>query len=152
MSTLLQILTHAGTTCLAIGLLASCSSASEPVIATSFDDLAPTPIATATGSSVKLNVAVYTTPSQPPPAGDDGVELIVTDATTGDPVEGLTLAVTPWMPAMGHGTCCIPTFTNKGKGHYVSTDVSLFMPGEWQLRTQFSGKVSDFVTPTFDVP
>jgi len=60
------------------------------------------------------------------------------------------------MPAMGHGTCCTPVFTDQGNGHYVSTDVSLFMPGEWELQTHLSnadsGTVEDTVNPTFDVP
>jgi hypothetical protein len=91
------------------------------------------------------------------------VELVITDAATGAPVEGLTISMTPWMPAMGHGTCCTPVFTDNGGGRYVSTAVSLFMPGEWQLRTEISSPLgganeslpailSDFVAPTFDVP
>ena len=152
MSTLLRTLTHFACACLAAGPLASCSSASEP-IATSFSHLAPTPVAVATGSSGKLSVAVYTTPTQPPPAGLDGVELVVTDAVTGAPVEGLSIAMTQWMPAMGHGASGAgPTFTEKGNGRYLSSAVSLFMPGEWQLRTQLSGPISDFVVPAFDVP
>jgi len=152
MSTLLQTLTHLGGACLAVGLLASCSSASEP-IATSLSHLAPTPVGpVAISDSGKLKVAVYTTPTQPPPAGVDGVVLMITDATTGAPVEGLTLAVTPWMPAMGHGSCCVPEFTETGKGRYVSTEVSLVMPGEWELRTQISGKIDDTAAPTFDIP
>lgn len=152
MSTLLQTLTHAVGACVAAGLVASCSSASEP-IATSLSHLAPSPIAPATTSDDrKLIVAVYTTPTQPPPAGVDGIVLVITDVATGKPVEGLTLEVTPWMPAMGHGSCCTPQFTDMGKGHYVATDVSLVMQGEWQLRTKISGKVDDSVAPTFDIP
>jgi hypothetical protein len=152
MSALLTTLAHIGGACVAAGLVTSCSSASEP-IATSLSHLAPTPIAPATTSDGhKLIVAVYTTPTQPPPAGVDGIVLVITDATTGAPVEGLNLAVTPWMPAMGHGSCCTPEFTDMGKGHYVATDASLVMQGEWQLRTKISGKVDDTVAPTFDIP
>jgi hypothetical protein len=151
MSTLLSTLTHVGSAYVAAGLVASCSSANEPV-ATSFSHLARIPIATATSDSGKLNIAVYTTPNQPPPVGVDGVEVVVTEATTGVPIEGLSFAVTPWMPAMGHGTCCTPVFADMGNGRYVSQQVSLYMPGEWQLRTQLSGTVEDSVAPTFDVP
>ncbi len=152
MSALLQTWPHVFIVCVATSLLASCSGGSEPILATSFDDLAPTPLATAEGDSGNLKVAVYSTPTQPPAAGEVGMVMVVTAATTGAPVEGLSLAVTPWMPAMGHGSCCVPTFKDMGKGRYESKDVSLVMQGEWQLRTQFSGKVDDSAAPTFDVP
>jgi hypothetical protein len=56
------------------------------------------------------------------------------------------------MPAMGHGTSITPTATDMGSGVYAITDLSLFMPGEWELRTQFTGPVDDTAAPTFDVP
>jgi hypothetical protein len=92
---------------------------------------------------------------QPPVEGLNSAEYTVTDATTQAPVDGLTVSLVPWMPAMGHGTSIVPTLTPMGNGVYLFTDLSLFMAGEWQLRTQFSGlsgQVSDSAAPTFSVP
>lgn len=100
----------------------------------------------------KLKVDLRTSPDQPPTVGVDSVELVVTDGESGAPLDGLTVTMTPWMPAMGHGASVPPELQAMGKGRYVFTNVSLFMPGEWQLRTQFSGEVSDCVEPIFNVP
>ncbi len=108
-------------------------------------------LATIASDGGKLQVAFRAAPSQPLVAGLQCVELAVTDASTGAGVDGLSITMTPWMPAMGHGASVTPAVTALGGGRYVFTNVSLFMPGEWQLRTQFSGQVTDSVEPTFDV-
>ena len=108
-------------------------------------------IATPTSDSGKLHVAIHSAPYEPLVAGQQCVELVVTDASNGAAVDVLTVTLTPWMPAMGHGASVTPTVTPLGDGRYVFTTVSLFMPGEWQLRTQFSGQVTDSVEPTFSV-
>jgi hypothetical protein len=105
---------------------------------------------TIVSNSGKLRVEVRTSPTQPPPRGVISVELAVTDLS-GSPVDGLATSIVPWMPAMGHGTSIVPTITPKGSGIYISTQVSLFMPGEWQLRTSFTGSASDYVAPSFQV-
>jgi hypothetical protein len=110
-----------------------------------------TALATMTSADGKLDVAVHSAPYQPLIAGLQCVELVVTDPSTGAGVDGLAITMTPWMPAMGHGASVTPLLTPLGQGRYVFTNVSLFMPGEWQLRTQFSGEVSDSVDPTFNV-
>jgi hypothetical protein len=99
----------------------------------------------------KLRVSVYSAPYQPLIAGTSCLELVVTDPSTGAAVDGLSITMTPWMPAMGHGADTIPALTPLGQGRYVFTEVGLFMPGEWQLRTQFSGEVTDSIEPTFNV-
>jgi len=98
----------------------------------------------------KLNVHLTTAPDQPPSVGVDGVELLLTDPETGKPVDGEEITLTPFMPAMGHGTDTIPQCQAMGQGRYVCTDVNLFMPGEWQLRFQFSGAVTDSAAPNLD--
>jgi hypothetical protein len=97
-----------------------------------------------------LSVAVRTAPEQPPVQGIDSVQYVFTDKD-GAPVDGLTLAVQPWMPTMGHGSSIVPTVTASGDGTYVVTDVELFMPGEWVLRTTIGGAESDSVTPAFEI-
>jgi hypothetical protein len=132
------------------GLLTNCGGSPSPTNAatTSFPS---TPLSLVTSDAKKLDVEVHTAPYQPLVAGEDSVELLVTDTQTGKPVDGLTVTMTPWMPAMGHGASVTPLLTALGGGKYVFTNVSLFMPGEWQLRIAFSGEVEDSVEPTFNV-
>jgi len=98
----------------------------------------------------KLKITLTSQPQEPPNVGNDSVELVLTDAKTGKPVDGETITLVPFMPTMGHGTSVIPVPQAKGNGHYVFTNVYLFMPGEWQLRFQFSGPVDDSAAP--DIP
>jgi hypothetical protein len=106
---------------------------------------------TTTGDAGALSVQVRTSP-QPPQRGTIGVELTVTNVSDGGPRDGLALAVVPWMPADNHGTSIVPVVTAEGQGKYLLTDVDLFMPGHWELRTTFSGPVMDRAVPAFDVP
>jgi hypothetical protein len=79
-------------------------------------------------------------------------EYTVTDPQ-GAPVDGLTLQVTPWMPAMGHGTSVDPTVSVQGQGIYLVQDIYFYMPGQWELRTDLLHDAStDHVAPTFQIP
>jgi hypothetical protein len=69
-------------------------------------------------------------------------EYVVTDSS-GNPVDGLTLQVQPWMVEMGHGSPLTPTVVAKGQGVYVLTNVDLYMPGDWLLQTTVKGSVLD---------
>jgi hypothetical protein len=109
-----------------------------------------TALQTLSSGSGALQIAVRTSP-QPPLRGIDAVQYAVTNAQ-GAPVLHLALQVTPWMPAMGHGSSIIPTVTEEGGGVYVLTDVDLPMPGAWELQTNFSGTLTDSVTPQFQIP
>ena len=86
------------------------------------------------GSQGKVSIEVRTAPVQPPSRGVTSVEYRITDKN-GAPVDGLTLGVVPWMPDMGHGASISTTVTNEGGGRYLISDVELFMPGKWELRT-----------------
>jgi hypothetical protein len=98
----------------------TCSSASS---------FPATAMSSLTSDGGKLLVAIHSAPYQPLVAGLQCVELVVTDPSTGASVDGLTITMTPWMPAMGHGASVTPSVTPLGQGRYVFTDVSLFMPG-----------------------
>ena len=110
-----------------------------------------TPLATFSGEANRLVIEVRTAPDQPPERGVDAVQFVVKDPS-GTPQDGLQIAATLWMPAMGHGSSVDPTVTARGKGIYVLDNVYLYMPGHWELRTSFSGSVTDRATPAFDVP
>ena len=129
-------------------VLCACSGGAPPSSG-SFPEAALT---TVMSEGASFRVEVRTAPEQPLVVGLDSVELTVTDAVTGAPVDGLSVEMTPWMPSMGHGTSVVPILDAQGHGRYVFTNVSLFMPGEWQLRTTFSGAIDDRVAPVFDVP
>jgi hypothetical protein len=91
----------------------------------------------------KIAIALSTLPTQPPVAGLDAVQVVLTEPTTGEPIEDEQITLVPWMPTMGHGTDVIPQIHSLGKGRYLFTNVNLYMPGEWLLRFEFSGKVTD---------
>lgn len=100
----------------------------------------------------QLEIEVRTAPEQPPSRGDGSVELIIRNATTSAPESGLSIAVVPWMPVMGHGASIVPSVASSSPGTYVITNVDLFMPGTWELRTTVSGSAVDHVTPSFQIP
>jgi hypothetical protein len=108
------------------------------------------PYTTTTSDSGTLVVDVRTSP-QPPARGTNSVELTVTHASDGTPATGLGVGVQPWMPAMNHGSSN-PTITEEGQGRYLVTEVYLYMPGTWELRTTFSGPISDHAAPALSVP
>ncbi len=137
--------------------LAACGGGSSATDATcsSTTTFPVSALSTVTSDSGKLTVAVHTAPYQPLVAGLACVELVVTDRATGASVDGLTVTMTPWMPAMGHGASVTPQTTAMGEGRYLLSNVSVFMPGEWQLRTKLSDPSTpqggDSVEPTFSV-
>jgi hypothetical protein len=104
---------------------------------------------TTTSDLGALRLEMRTWP-QPPAMGTNALELTITDRD-GTPRDDLTVAVSPWMPAMNHGSSAIPTVMPEGHGKYLVTEVYLFMPGLWQLRTSFSGGVTDHVTPAVEI-
>lgn len=131
--------------------LVACSSASSGGSSGNFPS---DPLASQSSDGGRYTVTIRTSPAQPPTPGTSSVDFDVADATTHAPVTGLTIAVVPWMPAMSHGSSVTPTVTEKGDGHYVADDVSLYMQGEWQLRVTLSdgGSEHDETTLTIDVP
>jgi hypothetical protein len=146
--------TVTATVAVVASVLSACGSSQTPPSASSCSATTAFPtsaLATVTSDEGKLSVAFYGAPYQPLVAGTDCLELVVTDPSTGASVDGLSVTMTPWMPAMDHGADTIPVLAALGQGQYVFTGVGLFMPGEWQLRTQFAGQVADNVEPTFNV-
>ncbi len=82
--------------------------------------------------------------------GVNSVEIIIHHATGGD-VAQAELAVTPWMPAMGHGVSQKPSVIERGGGLYSVDNVIFSMTGHWQLQVRVSkGAKTD--TAVFDFP
>jgi hypothetical protein len=101
--------------------------------------------------SGKLQIEASTGPDQPPTRGVSTVSLDISDATTGEPADGLEVAVVPWMPAMGHGTSVKPAVEAKGNGRYVVSRVNMYMGGKWDLRITISGAATDSATLHFSI-
>lgn len=100
----------------------------------------------------RARVEIRTAPEQPPTHGVLSVEYRFVDASNEEPIDGLSLEVTPWMSAMGHGSSVKPSIVATGGGRYVAKNVNAFMPGNWELRTTVSGVIQDSLTPILDVP
>jgi hypothetical protein len=105
-----------------------------------------TPLLTVDSASGTLRIAVFTNP-QPPTSGNVAVRYVITSVASSQPLDGLSLAVIPWMPAMGHGTSVMPSVSAGGPGIYDLASVYLFMAGQWQLRTTITGGASDSAAP-----
>jgi hypothetical protein len=136
---------------LVLGAASACSS--SPV--TEVVGFTASPLVTTQTSAGVYDVDVRTSP-QPPVVGLTQAQLVVKDHATGRPVDGLSIGVVPWMPAMGHGTSLVPTVSASGDGVYTIDQLSLFMAGEWELRLSFErpdgGDGHDTANPAFDVP
>lgn len=65
--------------------------------------------------------------------GPNTLDLVLTDRA-GKPVAGAEIAVTPWMPSMGHGVWEKPVVTDRGRGSYQVGNVAIIMGGDWELR------------------
>lgn len=131
---------------IALVLVAGCSSSVAPTDAT-FESA---PITTVTSNGGALKLAVWTSPTQPPSRGVLTLKLLATDASSGAPLDGLTLDMVPEMPSMGHGTATVPEITAAGDGVYMASDVDLFMQGRWELRVTITGPVTDVCVVPID--
>lgn len=101
--------------------------------------------------SGKLHVVVHSTP-EPFEQGTNSAVFTLRDAN-GAPVDGVALGVTPWMPAMGHGSePLVTSVTPQGNGVYQVDNIVFFMPGSWELRTTYAGAVNDRATLKFQIP
>jgi hypothetical protein len=114
------------------------------------EDFESTPLATVLSDSGAFQLAVFTNP-QPPTNGNVAVRYVITEVASMEPVDGLSLAIVPWMPAMGHGSTVVPSVSAAGSGVYNLNNVYLFMSGQWQLRTTITGGASDSAAPDLSV-
>lgn len=108
-----------------------------------------------------LKIELRTSPAQPIHVGPDNQgELRITDTATGDPVDGLKISVTTWMPVMGHKCASVPVGVKpQGGGAYLLTPLVASMPGACELKISVSTPMPDggtskavsVTSPTFDV-
>ncbi len=109
-----------------------------------------TPFQTVTSSKGLLRVDVRWSPAVPV-RGEDSAQLVFTDEL-GNGIDGLSVAVVPWMPAHGHGTSVQPIAASTDPGVVVATPIYLYMSGEWQLRMTMTGPLDDTAIATVQIP
>ena len=108
-------------------------------------------LATADSTSGHLHVALHAVPD-PLVRGQNVGQVAITD-DAGQPVDGLSLTLIPWMPSHGHGTSVQPEITaTTAVGVFVANPLYLFMAGEWELRMTFEGAFNDTATATVAIP
>jgi hypothetical protein len=114
--------------------------------------IATTPAAVLLTDGGLYRVAIHSAPDAAPSRGVNTLRLFVTRASDGAPATELDLEVVPWMPAMGHGASVKPTVSpGSDPGSYDVSNVNLFMPGLWEIRTTIGGKLADHAAPQFDI-
>lgn len=131
--------------------LAGCGGAPEPASAEPIS-FGAAPLAVLASTAGTKQITVWTSP-QPPVKGVNAVQLQVTDAATGAPLDGLGVQAVPWMPSHAHGTSAKTQVLPQDAGVYQVDNVYFYMDGTWELRTTFSAADGDdTVAPVFDVP
>jgi hypothetical protein len=80
-----------------------------------------------------LSVKLIESKPGPPVKGTNSMTIEVLDGS-GQPVDGATVTVTPWMPDHAHGSAKKPVVTPAGGGKYDVEDIYLAMAGLWQIK------------------
>jgi YtkA-like len=136
----------AATLTLALALAACGGTPPPPEVPASFPPAALVAVASATGA---LHIELRSAPD-PLVRGQNVGQITISDAN-GQPVDGLTLTVLPWMPAHGHGTSVQPAISSSGVGVFIANPLYLFMAGQWELRMTFDGEAHDTATAIVDI-
>lgn len=128
---------------------AGCGGSPPPIppVPSSFPLQAITTVASTSGA---LQVALRSVPD-PPVRGQNVGQLTVTDPS-GQPVDGVTVEVLPWMPSHGHGTSQAVEVTDQGGGVFITNPLYLFMAGEWLIQMKFQGAIDDTATAIVEIP
>jgi hypothetical protein len=127
-----------------LALAAGCTS-----VGTASDDAPLVQVDSVVSTSGDIAVAMLAHGTAPA-RGMHDMQLVLTHVSDGSPVDGLSLEVVPWMPAMGHGTSLTPTVTALGDGVYEIDDLDLYMAGQWELRASF-GTPADKAAPALQI-
>ncbi len=108
----------------------------------------PLVVTTSNGTFV---IEASTSDGRQPGRGLVTFDFFIVRSAGGAPVSELTVKVTPWMPAMGHGAPEPKRVVPHDLGHYRVEDVALYMPGMWELRTSIAGPTDEHATLALEV-
>ncbi|HTR54557.1 MAG TPA: FixH family protein [Kofleriaceae bacterium] len=99
------------------------------------------------GAAGALDFALVSSEPAPPARGDNTwiVQLDAISSGAAGPVDGATIAVTPFMPDHGHGaTVKVNVTALPTAGQYRLAPINLWMPGYWETTIRAShGSTSD---------
>lgn len=101
----------------------------------------------------KVKVTFIDASPTPPEKGGNTWTIDVTD-DLGQPIDGATIALKPFMPDHGHGPTVVPTVkAGSQAGRYVVDLIQLIMPGVWESTFTITkpGGAPDVVVFTFCV-
>ena len=132
---------------LALSLMACGGAPEPPEVPASFPEAALTAVDSDAGA---LHIELRSAP-EPLVRGQNVGQIRITDSS-GQPVDGLALALMPWMPSHGHGTSVQPAISPAGAGIFIANPLYLFMAGQWELRMTFEGGIHDTATAIVDIP
>ena len=109
------------------------------------------------GAAGALDYKMMSVDPAPPIRGDNTWVLQINamaSGVVGSPVDGASLAVTPFMPAHQHGTPIPVVVTPMATaGQYMLSPVNLWMPGVWETTIQAtSGSTTDSAVFKFCIP
>ncbi len=105
----------------------------------------------ASGADGLVDISLVSSDPGPPEKGDNTVVIQLLDAASGDPVDGASVVLRPWMPEHGHGSSPETfdvTWTGVETGEF-STTPNLFMGGLWELTFEVETAGGDTDTATF---
>ncbi|HRI68805.1 MAG TPA: FixH family protein [Polyangium sp.] len=84
--------------------------------------------------------------------GSNDLRISIHDATADEPFTGAAVDLSAIMPAMAHDAPNAAT-DEVGDGTYLARDVSLSMPGRWEIHVQASrSDATDEVRFVYDIP
>jgi hypothetical protein len=110
------------------------------------------------GMNGALDFKMMSATPAPPARGDNTWIFQINEMASGvvgNPIDGLSLMVTPFMPAHQHGSPIQVQITPTGDpGGYKLDPVNLWMPGVWEttIRAVTSSQTSDTVVYRFCIP
>jgi len=125
-----------------------CSCGAPPQDGPAIFSTQPSQVMTSVSGALQLQV--FEQVDRPVSRGVNALRLGVSANDAGVEVRRLSLTLTPWMPVMGHGSAVTPTVT-PDEGGFIIGDLSLPMPGQWELRCTFQGPVTDHALVHFDL-
>jgi hypothetical protein len=110
------------------------------------------------GANGSIDFQLVSIDPAPNPARGDNTWVVqlnqMASGVPGNPMDGATLHVTPFMPAHQHGTPVEVEITPAGQpGQYTLSPVNLWMPGVWETTIDAtSGTTSDHAVYRFCIP
>ena len=109
------------------------------------------------GANGNIDFKMMSADPAPPSRGDNTwvVQLnTMSSGVVGNPMDGATLHVTPFMPSHQHGTPVEVEIAPAGQpGQYTLSPVNLWMPGVWETTIDVtSGSTTDHAVYRFCIP